>query len=40
MKYAYASGTDLLTGHAMERGQEATIAPWDLVIVKEKPEAK
>lgn len=34
--YAYAEGMDLLTGHSVSHGQQSTIAPWDLVIVKEK----
>jgi beta-galactosidase len=34
--YSYAAGTDLLTGQAFTQGQQTTIAPWDLIIVKEK----
>jgi beta-galactosidase len=34
--YSYSPGTDLLTGHALSQGQQATIGPWDLIIVKEK----
>jgi beta-galactosidase len=34
--YTYATGADLLTGQSMEQGKQTTIAPWDLVIVKEK----
>jgi len=34
--YTYASGTDLLTGQQLAQGQHATLAPWDLIIVKEK----
>ena len=33
--YSYAAGTDLLTGQSFAQGQQATIAPWDLIIVKE-----
>jgi hypothetical protein len=33
--YSYAPGTDLLTGQAFTQGQQTTIAPWDLIIVKE-----
>ena len=33
--YSYAAGTDLLTGQSFPQGQQATIAPWDLIIVKE-----
>ena len=34
--YSYSPGTDLLTGPALSQGQQATIGPWDLIIVKEK----
>jgi beta-galactosidase len=34
--YTYAPGTDLLTGQQLAQGQHATLAPWDLMIVKEK----
>jgi beta-galactosidase len=34
--YSYAAGTDLLTGQALAQGQQTTIEPWDLIIVKEK----
>jgi beta-galactosidase len=34
--YTYAAGKDLLTGHALTQGQQATIAAWDLIIVKEE----
>jgi beta-galactosidase len=34
--YSYAPGTDLLSGHALARAEQTTIAPWDLVIVKEE----
>jgi beta-galactosidase len=34
--YAYGAGVDLLTGNSFSQGQQATIAPWDLVIVEEK----
>jgi beta-galactosidase len=34
--YSYGPGTDLLTGQSFTRGQQTTIAPWDLIIVKEK----
>jgi beta-galactosidase len=36
LTYAYAPGTDLLTGQSLATGQQATLAPWDLVIVKER----
>jgi beta-galactosidase len=36
VNYTYAAGTDLLTGNAFSTGQQATIAPWDLLIVEEK----
>jgi beta-galactosidase len=36
--YSYAAGTDLLTGQSFAPGQQATITPWDLIIVKEKAE--
>jgi beta-galactosidase len=34
--YTYAAGADLLTGQTIAQGQNTTLAPWDLVIVKEK----
>jgi beta-galactosidase len=34
--YSYPAGTDLLTGQSLAQGQQTTIAPWDLIIVKEK----
>ncbi len=34
--YSYAAGTDLLTGKSFAQDQQTTIAPWDLIIVKEK----
>jgi beta-galactosidase len=34
--YSYTAGTDLLTGQSLAQGQQTTLAPWDLVIVKEK----
>ena len=34
--YSYTAGTDLLTGQSLAQGQHTTLAPWDLVIVKEK----
>jgi beta-galactosidase len=36
LTYTYAAGADLLTGQALSPGQQTTIAPWDLLIVKEK----
>jgi beta-galactosidase len=36
LTYPYGEGTDLLTGQSFRQGQQATIAPWDLIIVKEK----
>jgi len=35
MVYSYAAGTDLLTGQPLAPGQQTTLAPWDLIIVKE-----
>ena len=34
--YSYPSGIDLLTGQSLEPGQQTMLAPWDLIIVKEK----
>ena len=34
--YPYASGTDLLTHRQVEKSQNITLSPWDLVIVEEK----
>ena len=34
--YSYAGGIDLLTGQSLEPGQQTMLAPWDLIIVKEK----
>jgi beta-galactosidase len=34
--YSYAAGTDFLTGQSIAQGQQATLAPWDLIIVHEK----
>lgn len=34
--YSYSEGTDLLTGQLFAQGQQTTLAPWDLIIVKEK----
>ncbi len=36
LTYSYAAGTDLLTGQPLAPGQQTTLAPWDLIIVKEK----
>jgi beta-galactosidase len=36
VSYSYAAGMDLLTGNSFSPGQQATIAPWDLIIVEEK----
>jgi beta-galactosidase len=33
--YSYPTGTDLLTSQSFTQGQQTTIAPWDLIIVKE-----
>jgi beta-galactosidase len=33
--YPHASGTDVLTGQAIEKGADVTLEPWDLVIVEE-----
>ena len=35
LTYTYPAGTDLLTGNAFSQGQQATIVPWDLIIVQE-----
>ncbi len=40
LTYHYGAGTDLLTSHALAPGQQITIAPWDVVIAKEKSETK
>jgi beta-galactosidase len=34
--YTHTLGTDLLSGQQLAQGQHTTLAPWDLVIVKEK----
>jgi beta-galactosidase len=34
--YPYATGTNLLGNKSIEKGQEVTLAPWDLVIIKER----
>lgn len=36
LTYTYMAGTDLLTGHPLSQGRQIALAPWDLVIVKEK----
>ena len=33
--YPHASGTDLLTGKAIQKSQPVTLAPWDLAIIEE-----
>jgi beta-galactosidase len=33
--YTYTTGTDLLTARLLAHGQQATLAPWDVIIVKE-----
>ena len=35
LTYTYPSAHDLLTGHSLDKSQQLTIAPWDLVIAKE-----
>jgi beta-galactosidase len=35
LTYTYPAGIDLLTGHSLTPGQQTTLAPWDLIIVKE-----
>jgi beta-galactosidase len=35
LTYTYMAGTDLLTGQPLSQGQQNTLAPWDLIIVKE-----
>jgi beta-galactosidase len=34
-RYAYGSGTDLLTGKSVASGDQLTLGPWDLAIVEE-----
>jgi beta-galactosidase len=34
--YSYGAGTNLLNGNQVARGQQLTLAPWDLAIVEEK----
>jgi beta-galactosidase len=34
--YAYAAGSDLLSGKSVDRLQQMTLAPWDLAIVEER----
>jgi beta-galactosidase len=34
--YPYASGSDLLSGSALRKGQSVTVQPWDLAIVAEE----
>jgi beta-galactosidase len=36
LNYSYTAGTDLLSGQSLAQGQQITLAPWDLVIAKEK----
>ena len=36
LTYSYTAGIDLLTGHAFAPGQQTTLAPWDLLIIKEE----
>jgi beta-galactosidase len=36
LTYSYTAGADLFTGQSLAQGQQTTLAPWDLVIVKEK----
>jgi beta-galactosidase len=36
LSYSYTAGTDLLSGQSLAQGQQITLAPWDLVIAKEK----
>jgi beta-galactosidase len=33
--YAYAAGTNLLDGSTVGKGDDLTLAPWDLAIVEE-----
>jgi beta-galactosidase len=40
LSYAYATGSDLLTGQSLSERQQTTLQPWDLVIVKEKAPAQ
>ncbi|HTQ60108.1 MAG TPA: beta-galactosidase [Candidatus Solibacter sp.] len=35
MTYSYPIGTDLLSGKSIAQGEQTTLAPWDLIIVKE-----
>jgi beta-galactosidase len=36
LSYSYTAGSDLLSGQSLAQGQQITLAPWDLVIAKEK----
>jgi beta-galactosidase len=36
LAYTYADGADVLTGEPVAHGQQPTVAPWDLLIIKEK----
>jgi beta-galactosidase len=36
LTYSYAAGTDILTGQSFAQSQKTTLAPWDLLIVKER----
>ena len=38
--YTYAAGTDLLTGQSLAQGQQTTLAPWDLLIMKESAQTR
>jgi beta-galactosidase len=35
MVYSYGAGTELLTGQSFAQGQQTTLGPWDLIIVRE-----
>ncbi|MGA8230172.1 MAG: beta-galactosidase [Candidatus Acidiferrales bacterium] len=38
LTYTYTAGTDILTGQSLAQGQQTTLAPWDLLIMKEDRE--
>ena len=38
--YSYKQGADLLTGRSYSSGQQTTVGPWDLIIVKETSKAE
>jgi hypothetical protein len=38
LTYTYTAGADILTGQSLAQGQQTTLAPWDLLIMKEDRE--